>query len=778
MRGLLAIAIWLLAASLAFAQSTVLQVGPWTPGHVPIYSQTYNGQPYVLDGGGSAGGPLFTNLSELGVTSVSPTGTYPSANSGNGPRAEHACLFDAPSTNPTGYHYICFDPNAGGGGLIDYGAANGATQLPLTITVNGVSYPFPGTNSGNVSGPGSTAVNNIPLWNNTNGTLVKDSGIAIQSPFVYGAKCDGSTVDTTAFNAAQAAGSRIELPAFVICKIADFTLTSNQTLDCHGSQLIAAPGAHWLVKKTGSNVTVRNCVLTDASGYTLVSTTLNQNAAPGATTLYLTNSTNFQPGQMVSVLLNSGSYWTTKVVAVGAGYITIPSPGIPYSISGTPTVASGGSGWPALAEVVVNGGKPTADGVPATGHIGASGGAVNAFVLDTPGFWFADPGSTLGIYTPGTTQAIAATISVTVSGANSGNVVDAAFGVYTIDNACCGETQNIQITQAPVGMQIANTSANPGYTTAETIRGLTFSNISLVGLAKMCNVNNTFVREAQVIGGLHRASNFGALGFYDDANNCTIASGGNTFDVLALDFEMGGVANSAGGGGVDHFISAVFDGNRNLGFGCFGCFNLDATYLDATFSGPNAQNGSGGAGVGVAFTGTAVNNTITKLTTHDNATDLHFGNETSGVWLGSETWSWSKIQSGFGDSLYPGNLLFSIPASSTVSGSSPVYFTPTSNSTTEVTGILNGFSGEMTTFEVFGSVAPGSVTLTAAFRLARAGLGTVTVGSCSWTGSATSCLYSGPGVKIQPGDQFDLAVVPSGGSFPAGETIAAFANRM
>ena len=122
----------------AFAQSTVLQGGPWAPGHAPQYVGS-GSQPVVLDGGGAGGGVLGATLGEIGITSRSATNSYPSANSGKGPNGEHACLYDAPITNVSGYHYLCFDPNALGGGLISYGASGGASYLPLTILVNGVA---------------------------------------------------------------------------------------------------------------------------------------------------------------------------------------------------------------------------------------------------------------------------------------------------------------------------------------------------------------------------------------------------------------------------------------------------------------------------------------------------------------------------------------------------------------------------------------------------------------------------------------------------------------
>ena len=171
---LLAVMATFLAAGAASAQSSLLQSGPNTPGHVPQYVGQGISQPVVQDGGGSGGGGLGANPGEIGITARSPTNTYPSASSGHGPKGEHACLFDAPTNNPTGYHYLCFDPNAQGGGLFDYGAAGTAAQLPLTFSLNGVAFPFPAP-AGGILGPLSTTVGDFATWSNTAGTLVADS---------------------------------------------------------------------------------------------------------------------------------------------------------------------------------------------------------------------------------------------------------------------------------------------------------------------------------------------------------------------------------------------------------------------------------------------------------------------------------------------------------------------------------------------------------------------------------------------------------------------------
>ena len=174
MRRLVLAAALALAPTLAAAQAVPLQSGPWTQGHIPQYAAPGGQQPILMDGGGAAGGGLGANIGEIGITIRSPTNTYPAANAGNGPFSTNLCDNDAPTTNATGYHYLCWSPNAQGGGLLAYGAGGTATPLPFQFNINGTNYQFPFAISG-ILGPGSTTIGHLALWNNTIGTLLSDA---------------------------------------------------------------------------------------------------------------------------------------------------------------------------------------------------------------------------------------------------------------------------------------------------------------------------------------------------------------------------------------------------------------------------------------------------------------------------------------------------------------------------------------------------------------------------------------------------------------------------
>lgn len=185
----------------AFSQSVPLQGGPWTAGHMPMYSLSGGSQPVIQDGGTASGGAAGTNPSELGIT-IRGTGTAPYANQGNGVLNTNICDYDAPTNNSTGYHYLCLSPNAQGGGILAYGAGGGASQLPLYFNINGTNYEFPAALSG-VAGPATSVVGDLACWNNTSGTLLDDCGTSVlQGP-------NSSTVnDIATFN--NASGSLIK----------------------------------------------------------------------------------------------------------------------------------------------------------------------------------------------------------------------------------------------------------------------------------------------------------------------------------------------------------------------------------------------------------------------------------------------------------------------------------------------------------------------------------------------------------------------------------------
>jgi hypothetical protein len=128
----------ILALSPALAQNAILQGGPWAAGHLGIYGIS-NSQPVMLDAGPAQGGGIGTGVGEMAVTARG-TGTPPYVGQGTGPYGSTSCLYDAPINNATGYHFLCFSPNATGNtGLISFGAGGGASPIAFNWNINGTA---------------------------------------------------------------------------------------------------------------------------------------------------------------------------------------------------------------------------------------------------------------------------------------------------------------------------------------------------------------------------------------------------------------------------------------------------------------------------------------------------------------------------------------------------------------------------------------------------------------------------------------------------------------
>lgn len=135
LRSLLAIALVAIPEG-AWAQSTLLQAGATAPGRLPMYVGT-QAQAIVQDSGPASGGGTGLGVSEM-LLVARGTGAAPYVGQGTGPFGSNFCSYDAPTTNATGYHFLCLSPNATGQyGLISYGAGGIAAAQDLKFNVNG-----------------------------------------------------------------------------------------------------------------------------------------------------------------------------------------------------------------------------------------------------------------------------------------------------------------------------------------------------------------------------------------------------------------------------------------------------------------------------------------------------------------------------------------------------------------------------------------------------------------------------------------------------------------
>lgn len=142
--AVLLLAVFLFSAA-ALAQGTVQQSGPV----VPFHGSVWLGNGTIGDAGAASGysssGTAAAGLSEQ-LDVVRGNGTPPFVSAGSGPLGTNVCDYDAPISNPTGYHFICLSPNIAGQGVIYYGYGGGASPQPFQFNVNGTYYSIAGTN--------------------------------------------------------------------------------------------------------------------------------------------------------------------------------------------------------------------------------------------------------------------------------------------------------------------------------------------------------------------------------------------------------------------------------------------------------------------------------------------------------------------------------------------------------------------------------------------------------------------------------------------------------
>ena len=153
-RWIVAALVFLAASSGAAAQTAVTQGGTWTQGHPLMYSSPTGARPVAQDPGAAGGGAAGYGISEL-LQVNRGTGSAPYAGTGTGPLGAHTCLYDGPTTATAGYHYLCLDANANGGGLLDYGYGGAASSLPFTFMLNGAPASL-------IAGPGVTITGTFP----------------------------------------------------------------------------------------------------------------------------------------------------------------------------------------------------------------------------------------------------------------------------------------------------------------------------------------------------------------------------------------------------------------------------------------------------------------------------------------------------------------------------------------------------------------------------------------------------------------------------------------
>ncbi len=131
----------------------ILQSGPVVPGHVAVFVD--NG---VVQDGGTAGNGI---VSSIGIENDGSLGIAINSGAITGPFVQFGII-----------------SNADGDITLVANSFNGAPPATMFWDINGVTYPFNPTGSGNVTGPASAVSGDLASFNGTNGNLIRDSGVA------------------------------------------------------------------------------------------------------------------------------------------------------------------------------------------------------------------------------------------------------------------------------------------------------------------------------------------------------------------------------------------------------------------------------------------------------------------------------------------------------------------------------------------------------------------------------------------------------------------------
>lgn len=409
LRRIAGVLVGLLISAQAFAQSPILQGGSWTAGRAPMYFGTGSGQATVQDSGPAGGGVSGLGFKELLLVNRG-TGTPPYVAQGTGPGGTNFCNFDAPTSNATGYHYICMSPNATvagvTGSIITAGAGGAASTVPLYLCSNGTCV----TPSGGIAGltVGSTTIsggtslgmlyNNAGVLGNTNSLanailVTNGSGAPSFSTTLPSGIVVSLTIGSTTISSGSDQGLLYNDAGVLQNIVTSANGARNQVQNLFGGQYIGTPLNYWC----GSNCN---------DGSTNV-------------TRYIVDAATYALANRVGVILNSGSSYRTTPIQWGGSYV----------YTGTATASI--SGTTMTVTTTPTGGMQFAPGDSITGAGVTAGTVITGYGTKSSGF--------VGTYTVNNSQTVG---PITVT-ATAPSCTGSIAGTTLTITACANGTLNL-----------------------------------------------------------------------------------------------------------------------------------------------------------------------------------------------------------------------------------------------------------------------------------------------------------------------------------------------
>ena len=426
----------------------------------------------------------------------------------------------------------------------------------------------------------------------------------------FGAKGDGITDDSVAINAALAllspvGGGTIFFPPNIYpttYKCKDIVITGQDIwIQGKGAVLEPVTGAKWLLKtyRTG-RCGIEDITFSDPNYITIKNTTTTGVVNPTTTAIPVSSSTNFEPNQIVALTLSSGVHHVTTIGSVSSGIINVID-GVPYTATSV-SIANGGSGY-AVNDVIM---PPGLNGIPPTFKVtSVSGGAITGLSILCPGRLLTAPSNPVSMNDG---SGSGSTINITWSGMNSGAIVEAAYGLLSVDQTQSLTVRGITFQIAGVGLHEFNTTTDGFNTISNQYRDIYANAPKICAYARGTKVAGSWVTGLSSYGRGTIAGTYGYVGYYGDATNPgSLPPGGNKFILNELlSYEVGSQLVRCQldiyGSNINDTIRdcAVYLNNTN------GCQFPDAN--SATFTGPNAINTIGNEGIGLCVINSVNNN--------------------------------------------------------------------------------------------------------------------------------------------------------------------------